>query len=238
MNCKFCGQPLEEGKRFCSNCGAPIMDPAPTSPQPNTQTNKTPFSGPMSAAPTPAALPKKNGISKEKTVFFWASKAAFVVALLLFLMPFMKISFSESSKLGQYAKPVVMSGRELVLGMDDDNDAKEHTENSLRNSRVMLAAILIGFSIFMTKGGAVTSAIGAAFLALYMKRAENSYSFMNKTIAEWDGLIVIKFQPALYAALIITITGAVLAGIDQSKRRKMFQQEQEFGGFDSFGGYM
>lgn len=234
MNCKFCRQPLEEGKRFCTNCGAPIMDPAPTSPAPSTQTTKPPFTGPYSSSPTPAAMPRKNGISKEKTILFWASKAAFIVALLMFLMPFMKISFNSESKLAKSSKPVTMTGKELVFGLDDDNDAKESSKNDLKNFRVILAAILLVVSLAMTQGGYITSGISAGFLFFYMRSADRSYTLNGKTIKEWDGLLEINFQPALYAAIVITIVGAVLAGIDESKRRKMFREEQSFGTFGSF----
>lgn len=236
MNCKFCGQPLEEGKRFCTNCGSPIMDTAPASPQPSTQTNKPPFSGPMSASPTPAAFPKKNGISKEKTVLFWASKALFIVALLLFFMPFIKIGHNESTMAGKDSKPlIVLTGKEMIVGIDDDNSAKDKSKSDFQNIRIITAAILLGVSIFMTQGAGITSAISAGLLFFYMRGAENSYKYGNKTIKEWDGLLKIHFQPALYAVLILAIVGAVLAGIDQVKRRKMFQQEQEF---SPFGGYM
>ena len=159
-----------------------------------------------------------------------------IVALLLFFMPFIKIGHNESTMAGKDSKPlIVLTGKEMIVGIDDDNSAKDKSKSDFQNIRIITAAILLGVSIFMTQGAGITSAISAGLLFFYMRGAENSYKYGNKTIKEWDGLLKIHFQPALYAVLILAIVGAVLAGIDQVKRRKMFQQEQEF---SPFGGYM
>jgi hypothetical protein len=149
----------------------------------------------------------------------------------MFFFPFMKIGFG-SDYLSVLMEPIEMTGRELIFGIDDKGDA----ENSLTNTRVMLAGILAVLALFLPRGSAVSSGISAAFLGLFMLNAENSYTLNKKSIKEWDGLIKLEFQPALYVCLILLICATVLSAIDQSKRKKMYQDEQT----SSFnlGGYM
>ena len=176
-----------------------------------------------------------NGISKEKTIMFWASKAAMILALVLFFLPFMEIPFTEDSHLSAFAKPIEMTGRELVFGIDDDNDANESTSDSLRNGRVILAAIVLITAIVIPRGAGATAVCADVLLLLFVKNADKSYTFMKKTIRDWDGLIELKFQPALYAAIILIGVGCVLAFMDEAKRKKMFAEEQSL---SLDGGYM
>lgn len=240
MICKQCGQFNEDDKKFCTNCGTPLeraetaastttAGASDTASAPHPQFK--PLSGPLTPVTTPP-LSSKNAISKEKTVMFWASKAALILALVMFFLPFMKISFSEESHMSAFAKPIEMTGRELVFGIDDDNDANESTSNSLSNGRVILAAIILLTAIAVPRGAGAAAVASDILLLLFVKNADKSYTFMKKTIRDWDGLIDLNFQPAMYAAIILIAVGSVLAFMDESKRKKMYIEEQSM----SFGG--
>lgn len=242
MICKNCGHFVEDDKRFCTNCGEALNNTSSAGTQTSGDVSQNTSSAPhpqfkplTTLTPVSTPIRTKNGISKEKTIMFWASKAAMILALVLFFLPFMKISFSEDSHLSAFAKPIEMTGRELVFGIDDDNDANESTSDSLRNGRVILAAIVLITAIVIPRGAGATAVCADVLLLLFVKNADKSYTFMKKTIRDWDGLIELKFQPALYAAIILIGVGCVLAFMDEAKRKKMFAEEQSL---SLDGGYM
>ena len=223
MICKYCGQFIEDDKRFCTNCGAPA---APVQ-QPQQQIN-SPAPPPVYRPFAPAAPVKRKGYSKTKTVFFWASKAAVVIALLLFFLPFMKISLDSGGLLDDYAKPVEMTGKELVFGLDDTN---ENTGSDLKSSSMMIVAITACISLFMTNGGAWLTGASSLMMFYFMRTADKSYTLYDKPIRDYNGIVTLTFGPAFYAALVIFAAATVLAAIDQYKRRKLFEEDQSGYGY-------
>lgn len=213
MICKYCGQFVDDDKHFCTNCGAAVTD---TVQQP------APQPAPVFRPITPSAPVKKKGISKTKTVFFWASKAAVVIALILFFLPFMKISIDSGGLLDDFAKPVEMSGRELIFGLDDTDS---NGGNDLKSSVVMIAGITAVISLIMTSGSAWLSGISSLMLFYFMRTADKSYTLYDKPIRDYDGIVKLEFGPAFYVCMVLLIAATVLAGIDQYKRRQSYESE-------------
>ena len=224
MICKYCGQFIEGDKRFCTNCGAAVQAPVQ---QPQGQMN--PMQPPRQPFMpyTPVTNVKKKGISKKKTIFFWASKIAILLALGLFFLPFMKISLTEPG-LGSFAKPVEMTGKELIFGIDDpDANAK----SNLTNICVIIAGITAVISLLMTSSGMWLSGISSAMLFCFMRTADRSYTILDKPLRDYKGVFKLEFGPAFYVSLGVLILATVLAGIDQYKRKQIFESEQSYGYF-------
>ena len=223
MICKYCGQPIEDGKSFCTSCGA-FNESSSESEQ------KKPLFTPISpSSMSPFSGKGKAAISKTKTPFFWASKAAFIIAIVLYFMPFVSFSFKTSSMFSSLAKPITMSGRELVFGVDDDknstSDSSKKSESKLTNGKVMIAFILVIASLVMPRSSAYTGGVAALLLIAFTQSVEKNYTFMGKTIKDWDGLIKADLKPALYLTIVVLIVGTVLAAWDEIRRTKMYQQE-------------
>lgn len=98
MICKKCGHFVEDDKRFCTNCGEALNNTSSAGTQTSGDVSQNTSSAPhpqfkplTTLTPVSTPIRTKNGISKEKTIMFWASKAAMILALVLFFLPFMKI---------------------------------------------------------------------------------------------------------------------------------------------------
>ncbi|MBO4838670.1 MAG: zinc ribbon domain-containing protein [Lachnospiraceae bacterium] len=59
MNCRFCGAPLEEGARFCSNCGAKTDSAAPASSQNDPEPAVSPAQSQPASAASYASRPQE-----------------------------------------------------------------------------------------------------------------------------------------------------------------------------------
>lgn len=219
MNCKYCGQPLKDGARFCTNCGA-LNDEEPTS-----SASSTPF--PTVSRQFGAKKKLKNNVSNTKTQFFWISKLLIIAALICFIMPFMEIKCGSKNFT---ISNVEMTGRELVFGIDDDKTSGDTSSKSNLNSeKIIFAAILAIAAIVMNKScAAIPSAISAIFVLAFINGADGDYTFMNKKIKDWDDLITLEFKPGVYIVMALLAVATAFAAFDYIKRVKMAKDETEF----------
>lgn len=219
MNCKYCGQPLKDGARFCTNCGA-LNDEESTF-----SASSSPF--PTASKQFGAKKKLKNNVSNTKTPFFWLSKLLIIAALICFIMPFMEIKFG----LKNYdISKVEMTGRELVFGLDGDKTSGDtSSKNNLNSEKIIFAAVLAVAAIVMNKScAAVPSAISAIFVLAFINGADGDYTFMNKKIKDWDDLITLEFKPGIYIVMALLVVATALAAFDYIKRVKMAKNETEF----------
>lgn len=217
MNCKYCGQPLKDGARFCTSCGA-LNDAETTSASSSFPTASKSFG---------AAKKLKNNVSNTKTPFFWLSKLLIVAALICFIMPFMEIKFGSKDFV---ISNVEMTGRELVFGLDGDKTSGDTSSKSNLNSeKIILAAVLAIAALVLNKQcAAVPSAISAIFILAFINGADGDYTFMNKKIKDWDDLITLEFKPGVYIVMVLLVVATALAAFDYVKRVKMAKDESEF----------
>lgn len=217
MNCKYCGQPLKDGARFCTSCGA-LND---------AETSSASSSFPTASKSFDAAKKLKTNVSKTKTPFFWLSKLAIVAALICFIMPFMEIKFGSK---GYDIGNVEMTGRELVFGIDGDKTSGDTSSNSkLISEKIILAAVLAVAAIVLNRRcAAIPAAISSIFILAFINGADGDYTFMGKKIKDWDDLVTLEFKPGVYIVLALMIIATVLAAIDYYKRVKMAKDETEF----------
>ncbi|MBR4627327.1 MAG: zinc ribbon domain-containing protein [Ruminococcus sp.] len=212
MNCKYCGLPVEDGKKFCTNCGASVEDPIP----------QAAYSASSSIPSAPATLPSalgKNGMAKQKTLYFWISKGLIVLAMAMFFLPFMNIIANEKIPyLGTDGELIEMSGEELVFGTDS-----KFASGSMKSGNVQLAGIFLLIALLLPKGSQYFSCGAAFFLIYYARNAAKSYTFNKKAIADWKGALELNIKPAVYAAIILAIAAAILTLIDESKRKKEYK---------------
>lgn len=217
MNCKYCGQPLKDGARFCTSCGA-LND---------AETSSSSSSLPTASKSFDAAKKLKTNVSKTKTPFFWLSKLAIVAALICFIMPFMEIKFGSK---GFGISNVKMTGRELVFGLDGDKTSGDTSSKSNLNSeKIILAAVLAVAAIVLNRRcAAIPAAISSIFILAFINGADGDYTFMGKKIKDLDDLVTLEFKPGVYIVLALMIIATVLAAIDYYKRVKMAKDETEF----------
>ena len=224
MICKYCGQFIEDDKRFCTNCGAPAAAPASAPVQPQ---QPAPFPQQPVFRPYPQPMPvKKKGVSKTKTVFFWASKFTVILAIMMFMLPFIKFSLNSGGIIADLSKPLEMTGRELVFGLDDTDD---NAGNDLNSPLILISAVAAVVALVLPRGGEWLSGISAAMMYLFYKSADESYTFNGKKISEYNGAIKISFEPAFYACIGVLLLATVLAAVDHYKRKQMFISEQTYG---------
>ncbi len=235
MNCKFCGQPVEDGKKFCTSCGAPVDNPIPDIPaSQNTSFPEIPQTVPASVG--------KNGVSKKKTVFFWASKAAVVAALILFFLPFISFDYHGNLRRGS-TDELVLTGKELIFGNEDSNDGDSAgtAKDNLSSGTVMLAGIAALIALVLPKHGAYASGSAAYLLFRFSMNADKSYTFRDKPVRDWSNdILEMNVHAALYIAAALFTVSTVLAAIDYYQRRRMFKDDLMStlnGGGYSSGGY-
>ena len=201
MNCKYCGQPIADGLKFCTNCGAAVEEPI-----------KPVFtSAPVN---TPYRLPEATARPGGATVYFWVSKVCIVAAFLSMLFPF--ISMISNERLSAYADGTIfkMSGREMIFGIDSGKFV-----NSLKSTTIQLAAGALLIALFLPKMSEYLLGISATLLILSVRSVDRSYTFDKKPVSEWKGIIEMRVYPAFYIMICFVIAAAMLAVIDRYKRR-------------------
>ncbi len=201
MNCKYCGQPLDDDLKFCTCCGASVDEPIKNIPEP------TP-------ANTFRPLPETVVERKGATVYFWASKVLIIAAFLTMLFPFISMIANEKMSAHPDGTIFKMSGREMVFGIDSG-----HYVNSLKSTTMQIAAVLLLVALFLPKKSEYLLGITAALLISIKRNLADSYTFDKKKISEWKGFIEMKAHPAFSVMICFVLAAAILAIIDYYKRR-------------------
>lgn len=215
MDCKYCGQPLKDGARFCTSCGA-LNDADTTSASSSFPTASKSFD---------ATKKLKNNVSNTKTLFYWISKYVILAALICFIMPFMEIKFC-SGYVHLYS--IEMSGKELIFGVDDDKSSESsNSKSNLNNEKIIFAVVLaIAALVMNNRNAAITSAVSAILVFAFINGADRDYTLKSDVFKDVD--LIFEFKPGVYIVMTLMLVAAALAAFDYYLRVKMAKDETEF----------
>ena len=142
----------------------------------------------------------------------------------MFLFPFMKMSPGKKYPSNGSGIFPNMTGKELIFGIEDE---KQSEHDSLRNLYVQISAVMVVIALFTPKVSHIFSGISAAFLVIFIKFADHSYTYDKKAIYKIKEVVRLKFQPAIYICIGFLLAATIISIIDEIKRRKLFDEEQK-----------